>query len=79
MTTTTVNVHEAKTQLAQLLQRISLGEEVIIAKAGKPVACLVPFAPAPRPRVAGSAPGQIGIALDFDAPRPEEMLEAFES
>ena len=47
MTTTTVNVHEAKTQLSQLLQRISMGEEVVIAKAGKPVARLVPFAPVP--------------------------------
>ncbi|HQY95062.1 type II toxin-antitoxin system Phd/YefM family antitoxin [Caldilinea sp.] len=79
MTTTTVNVHEAKTQLSQLLQRISMGEEVVIAKAGKPVARLVPFAPGPRPRVAGSAQGQIWIAPDFDAPLPEEMLEAFES
>ncbi len=79
MTTTTVNVHEAKTQLSQLLQRMSLGEEVVIAKAEKPIARLVPFAPAPRPRVAGSAQGQIWIAPDFDAPLPEDVLEAFES
>ena len=53
MTVTTVNVHEAKTQLSQLLLRISMGEEVVIAKAGKPVARLVPFAAtthAPRGR-----------------------------
>lgn len=79
MTTTTVNVHEAKTHLSQLLQRISMGEEIVIAKAGKPVARLVPFAPTPRPRVAGSAQGQIWIAPDFDAPLPDDILEAFES
>jgi antitoxin (DNA-binding transcriptional repressor) of toxin-antitoxin stability system len=61
------------------VQRISTGEEVVIAKGGKPIARLVPIAPAPRPRVAGSAQGQIWIAPDFDAPLPEEMLEAFES
>ena len=79
MTTTPVNVHEAKTQLSEFLQRMSLGEEVVIAKAEKPIARLVPFAPAPRPRVAGSAQGQIWIAPDFDAPLPEDVLEAFES
>jgi prevent-host-death family protein len=79
MTITTVNVHEAKTQLSQLLLRISMGEEVIIAKAGKPVARLVPFAAAPKPRVAGSAQGQVWIAPDFDAPLPEDLLAAFEA
>ncbi len=79
MTITTVNIHEAKTQLSQLLLRISMGEEVVIAKAGKPVARLVPFATAPKPRVAGSAQGQVWIAPDFDAPLPEELLAAFEA
>lgn len=79
MTVTTVNIHEAKTQLSQLLQRISLGEEVIIAKAGKPIARLVPFAAGPKPRAAGSAQGQVWIAPDFDAPLPEDVLTAFEA
>jgi len=79
MTVTTVNVHEAKTQLSQLLQRISMGEEVVIAKAGRPVARLVPFAAKPMRRVAGSAQGQVWMAPDFDAPLPDEILEAFES
>ena len=79
MTVTTVNVHEAKTQLLRLLLRISMGEEVVIAKAGKPVARLVPFAAKPMRRVAGSAEGQVWMALDFDAPLPDELLEAFDA
>jgi len=79
MTITTVNVHEAKTQLSQLLLRITLGEEVVIAKAGKPIARLVPFAAQPVHRVAGSAQGQVWMAPDFDAPLPDELLAAFEA
>ena len=79
MTVTTVNVHEAKTQLSQLLLRISMGEEVVIARAGKPVARLVPFASKPMCRVAGSARGKVWMAPDFDAPLPDELLEAFEA
>lgn len=77
--TLTVNVHEAKTQLSRLLLRISQGEEVIIARAGKPVARLVPFTAQPARRAAGSAQGQIWIAPDFDAPLPDEFLAAFEA
>ena len=79
MTVMTVNVHEAKTQLSKLLLRISMGEEVVIAKAGKPVARLVPFAAQPMRRVAGSAQGQVWMAPDFNAPLPDEILEAFEA
>lgn len=76
--TIVVNVHEAKTQLSKLLVRISMGEEIIIARAGKPVARLAPYdaKPARRP---GSAQGQIWMAPDFDAPLPEEILESFEA
>lgn len=76
--TMTVNVHDAKTQLSRLLLRIGQGEEVIIARAGKPVARLVPFAARPARRVAGSARGQVWIAPDFNASLPEEVLAAFE-
>ena len=55
----TVNIHEAKTHLSQLLQRVIAGEEIILAKAGKPVARLVPFTAAPAQRLPGSAQGQI--------------------
>jgi len=77
MTIMTVNVHEAKTQLSRLLRRVTMGEEVVIAKAGKPVARLVPYTAKPVRRVAGSAQGQVWMAPDFDAPLPEEILEAF--
>ena len=77
--TVIVNVHEAKTQLSRLLLRVSQGEEVIIARDGKPVARLVPYASQPARRVAGSARGQVGIAPDFDAPLPDELLAAFEA
>ncbi len=76
--TKTVNIHEAKTHLSRLLEQVRLGEEVIIAKAGKPVARLVAFSEKPKRRVPGSARGQIWIAEDFDAPLPPELQKYFE-
>ncbi len=76
--TKTVNIHEAKTHLSRLLEQVWLGEEVIIAKAGKPVARLVAFSEKPKRRVPGSARGQIWIAEDFDAPLPPELQKFFE-
>ncbi len=73
-----VNIHEAKTHLSRLLEQVRLGEEVIIAKAGKPVARLVAFSEKPKRRVPGSARGQIWIAEDFDAPLPPELQKFFE-
>jgi prevent-host-death family protein len=75
---TTVNVHEAKTQLSRLLVRVGLGEEIIIARAGKPIARLVGITEKPRRREAGSAQGQVWIAPDFNAPLPDEIVDAFE-
>ncbi len=74
----TVNIHEAKTNFSKLLTRVRMGEEIIIAKAGKPVARLVPIRSRPAERVPGSAKGQIWISPDFDAPLPEEILREFE-
>ena len=74
----TVNIHEAKTHLSRLLARVARGEEIIIAKAGKPIARLVPAIPAPGPRVLGMDRGRATIADDFDAPLPEEVLAGFE-
>jgi prevent-host-death family protein len=68
----TVNVHEAKTHLSKLLERVEAGEEVTIARAGKPIARLVPLAP--QPRVAGDLAGRGRIAADFDAPMTDEEL-----
>ena len=75
---TTVNVHEAKTHLSRLLQRAADGEEIVIARAGVPVARLVAYTPVQEPRTPGAMKGQIWIADDFDDPLPEDILAAFE-
>ena len=74
----TFNVHDAKTHLSSLLERVSNGEEVIIARAGKPVARLVPVKQAARPRVLGRDRGRVKIADDFDAPLADDLLASFE-
>jgi prevent-host-death family protein len=71
-----VNVHDAKTNLSRLLEAVSEGEEIIISRAGKPVARLVPFSPRTRPL--GTDKGLVTIADDFDAPLPPEVLSDFE-
>lgn len=73
----TVNIHEAKTQLSKLVEAAAQGEEIIIAKAGKPVARLVSIQPNPV-RNPGSLKGKIRISDDFDAPLPEAVQAAFE-
>lgn len=72
-----VNVHEAKTNFSKLLQRVALGEEVIIAKAGVPVAKLVPASTAQGKRPLGFLKGEIWMADDFDAPLPPDILAGF--
>ncbi len=72
-----VNVHEAKTHLSRLLEEVAAGEEIVIAKAGKPVARLLPYAPKREPRQPDLLKGQIWIAEDFDDPLPEEIMAAF--
>ena len=72
-----VNVYEAKTHLSKLLARVSVGEEIIIAKSGKPVARLVPIKKKVAVRKPGSAKGQITMAADFDDPLPADILDAF--
>lgn len=72
-----VNVHEAKTHLSRLLERVERGEEVIIARNGRPVARLVPVQSARRKP--GRLKGRIRIAKDFDAPLPPDIAEAFGS
>lgn len=74
----TVNIHEAKTHLSRLLARVARGEEIVIAKAGKAIARLIPVAPAQRERVLGIDRGRVVIAADFDAPLPDEVLAGFE-
>jgi prevent-host-death family protein len=68
----TVNVHEAKTHLSRLLERVERGEEIVIARAGKPIAVLSPYVPPERqPRVPGIWKGQVWMSDDFDAPLPD--------
>jgi prevent-host-death family protein len=67
----TVNVHEAKTHLSKLLQRAECGEEIIIARAGKPVARLAPLEKRRKNRVPGLDRGLVIIHPDFDDPLPE--------
>ena len=74
---TVVNVHEAKTHLSRLLDRAAAGEEIVVARAGRPVARLVALAPAGKDRVPGSLRGKITFAADYDE-TPAWMIDAFE-
>ncbi len=76
----TINIHAAKTQLSRLVDEAAAGNEIIIARAGKPVARLVPLAapPTAQKRVLGRLAGKITIPADFDAPLPDDVLDAFE-
>ncbi len=70
----TVNIHEAKTHLSRLLARVARGEEVIIAKGGKPIARLIPVQKARRmDQLLGIDKGRLWLADDFDAPLSEEF------
>jgi prevent-host-death family protein len=71
-----VNIHQAKTHLSRLLQRVAAGEEVTIARSGVPVARLVAVAPQAK-RPLGFARGEVWVADDFDAPLPDDLLAAF--
>lgn len=73
-----VNVHEAKTNLSRLLEYVSGGGEVTIAKAGKPVARLVPIRSTRPRRTFGLLKGKISLSDDFDAPLPDDVLRSFE-
>ena len=68
-----VNIHEAKTHLSRLLDAVSRGEEVTIAKAGKPIARLVPLTTSRPARIPGFLRGKIRIADDFDGPLPDDV------
>ena len=73
-----VNIHQAKTQFSRLVDRVAGGEEIIIAKSGKPVARLVPYAPKGAVRRPGTMRGKIRIKKHFDEPLPKELLDSFE-
>ena len=73
-----VNVHEAKTHLSRLLGRVERGEEIVIARAGRPVARLIPVGRPKEERVLGLDRDTVVIADDFDAPLPDDLLAEFE-
>ena len=72
-----INVYDAKTHLSRLLDQVAQGEEIIIARAGKPLAKLVPYRDDDQPRVPGSWHGRVRIAPDFDE-LPPDLAAAFE-
>ncbi len=74
----TVNIHEAKTHLSRLLVRVGAGEEVVIARAGKPVARLAPYQDPAQKRVFGKDAGVLTVPEDFDQPLAKEILDGFE-
>jgi prevent-host-death family protein len=73
-----INIHEAKTQLSRIVEEVAAGAEVIIAKAGKPMARLSPLAPARRRKKLGLLKGKLKISEDFNAPLAPELLAQFE-
>jgi prevent-host-death family protein len=75
---TEVNVHQAKTHLSELLHRVEAGEEVVIARAGKPIARLVAVQAGSTDRPLGIDAGIVRVAPDFDSPLPDELLADFE-
>jgi prevent-host-death family protein len=74
----TVNIHAAKTHLSRLVEQAASGDEIVIAKAGKPVAKLGPLSAARRTkRRLGLLTGRLNVPDDFDAPLPPEVLDTF--
>lgn len=73
-----INIHEAKTHLSRIVDEVAAGSEVILAKAGKPMARLVPITPAPRPKKFGLLKGKINVPDNFNAPLDEQIIADFE-
>ncbi len=72
-----VNIHQAKTHLSRLLQRVAEGEEVVIARAGEPIARLVRIQPQQKTRPLGMDRGSVVVPDDFNDPLPPELLAQF--
>ena len=75
---TPINMHEAKSQLSKLVEWAEAGQETVIARAGKPVAKLVPLATKAAARKLGVLKGKLKVPVDFDAPLPPDVIAAFE-
>ena len=72
------NIHEAKTHLSQLIEQVEAGGEIIIARAGEPVARLIPVGVNRSPRVLGALAGRVPLPSDCNAPLPDDVLADFE-
>ena len=73
-----INIHEAKTHLSRIVEEVAAGAEIIIAKAGKPMARLMPLVNVHRPKKLGLLKGKIKVADDFNAPLAEDVIADFE-
>ncbi|MGH8297647.1 MAG: type II toxin-antitoxin system Phd/YefM family antitoxin [Steroidobacteraceae bacterium] len=73
-----VNIHEAKTHLSRIVDEVAAGAEVIIAKAGKPMARLSPMSTAVKTKKLGLLKGKIKVRDDFNSPLPDDVLASFE-
>lgn len=78
MASTVINIYQAKAAFSQLVDRVEKGEEIVIAKAGKPLVKLVPLRAAHSKRKPGGWEGQVFVSDDFDDALPPEIAEAFE-
>ena len=76
--TTIINIHEAKTHLSRIVEEVAAGKEVIIAKAGKPMARLVPIQEKATKKKLGLLKGKLKIPADFNKPLPEAVIRLFE-
>lgn len=71
------NIHEAKTHLSRLIESVIAGEEVVIAKAGKPLVKLIPYEETKQPRQPGGWEGKVAMSDNFDDELPQEILAGF--
>jgi prevent-host-death family protein len=75
---TIINIHKAKTHLSRIVDDVAAGGEVVIAKAGRPVARLVPLENQPRRKVLGLLKGKLRVPADFNAPLPADVIADFD-
>jgi prevent-host-death family protein len=72
-----VNIHEAKTHLSRLLEQVAAGKQIIIAKAGKPIARIAPLEPPVKPKKFGTLKGKLDVPDNFNDPLPDDVLASF--
>lgn len=75
---TTINTHETKTHFSQIIKRVLAGEEIVVAKSGKPLVRIIPYEETEKKRAPGQLKGMITIEDNFDDPLPSDIMKAFE-